>query len=890
MLRALGLTALLLAACSTKNVPPLSPEQELRGRLGIPKDAQKVLIFSQSSHLDIDWQKTFDDYYSTWVDGVLTSGRQLCEDQPRAYYSVAEMAYLQRFVQEHPDELKKLKAAVARNQLHIVGGGMTSPDTLLPETELLIRDYLYGLRFAEEKLGARPRSAWLPDSFGHSPTAPDVLAALGFKNVGFARIDGALTPAELIQNPAAPFHPGSSAEKLKGLGTADFQWQGAGGATVLAHWIASGLYCTGDSIDYDEPIATPGGHDLGIFHGDDPAFTDNKINSYVGALQDFSKTPYLFVPVGCDFQKAKSELLGYLDGYNQRQYPKTHVWAALATFDDYETLMAAHTEATPQLALDPTPYFMGFYGTRPDIKRGTRDAARGFFSAEPFASVLGQAGADLIAANQPSLELLTRADHHDFITGTASDEVTQSEQRAWLTQAQQAGDAELIAVAKALGDTLPDFNGTARVLLLNPTSETINGVVDTPVHEGIVHAETYTGQVVPMGLIDGGMRIEVDNLLPFSWRTIELKPGAMTFNPGVTVSLLDAAGQPVSAAGAVRVVLQNERVRAQWDKNGPFALTSVVIDGAEALNGPSFLPKDYRDEGGLYRMGHEMAAGGCTTTELTPDPDAGTSETVQVLEQSGYRTRIAFAGGDSTREAWLDTGGYGLNLAFTSAAGAGITRDVNFALSADGGTHLVSLAGGYHDPGADRVYTPTWWPAVEWVSSGPWALLLRQSTGVRFDPAGGLEVMAVRDAGVERCDVLGGVGTDPDVHRIEWELVRADTPTVAMQHAQAFNRPVVGVQVDAPTHLTGNFDGQVLSLEGDGVVSAIKPADRGAGVVVRVLLTPGPVTLHLGTAFKGRQVVHVDSAERDLEELGPVSASIVLDREHYGPIASIRIR
>jgi hypothetical protein len=415
-------------------------------------------------------------------------------------------------------------------------------------------------------------------------------------------------------------------------------------------------------------------------------------------------------------------------------------------------------------------------------------------------------------------------------------------------------------------------------------------VVDTVAKEGIVHAETFNGEVVPMEVIDGGLRIEVDGLQPFSWRTVELKMGPMSISPGVTLALLDSSGQPASTVTAVRVVLQNERVRAQWDKNGAFALTSVTIDGAEALSGPSFLPKDYRDQGGLYRMGHEMAAGGCTTTELTADPDAGVDETVQVLEQSGYRTRIAFVAADSTREAWLDTGGYGLNLAFTGAAGVGITRDITFSFAADGGTNLTSLAGGYHAPGADRVYLPTWWPAVEWASSGPWALLLRQSTGVRFQAGGGLEVMAVRDAGVERCDVLGGTGTDPDVHRIEWELVRADTPVVAMQHAQGFNRPLVGVQVDAPTHPTVDADGTVLSFEGDGMVTAIKPADRGDGVVVRALLMPGPVTLHLGPSFKGREVVRIDAAERDIEVLGPVGASIVLDREHFGPIATIRVR
>ena len=77
---------------------------------------------------------------------------------------------------------------------------------------------------------------------------------------------------------------------------------------MLAHWFATGLYCTGDGIDYNEPIAVPGGH-IGPFKGNDPDFTDARIAGYVAALQPTAKTPYLFVPVGCDFQAPKPRLL-----------------------------------------------------------------------------------------------------------------------------------------------------------------------------------------------------------------------------------------------------------------------------------------------------------------------------------------------------------------------------------------------------------------------------------------------------------------------------------------------------------------------------------------------------------------------------------------------------
>ena len=50
------------------------------------------------------------------------------------------------------------------------------------------------------------------------------------------------------------------------LGSDDFIWRGPGGGKLLAHFISSGLYCTGDNIDYDEVIQIPGAH-LGVADG-----------------------------------------------------------------------------------------------------------------------------------------------------------------------------------------------------------------------------------------------------------------------------------------------------------------------------------------------------------------------------------------------------------------------------------------------------------------------------------------------------------------------------------------------------------------------------------------------------------------------------------------------
>jgi hypothetical protein len=849
---------LLLAACSSPE--PSTDEGKLRKKLGVPQDARTVVVFAQAAHLDIDWQKTFDDYYHAWVQDIFVEARQILDGQKRARYSVAEMGYLARHVSEHPEELAALQQHARGGELRIVGGGMTSPDTLLPETELLMRDFLYGSKFADETLGARASAAWLPDSFGHAATAPDVLAACGFDSVGFARVDGAPTFFEVVKGLTA-LKPASTAEQLQQLGSADFIWRGSGGASVLGHYVASGFYCTGDNIDYDEPFPLPGGH-VGVYMGDQPEFTDGKIDSYIAALAPYAKTPYLFVPIGCDFQHPKEELLDYLDGYNKRRYPSTGAFAVAAPFDDYAALVATHRDELPELDGELSPYFMGFYGTRAGVKRAVRDAAAPFFAAEPLAVALGQGAPDAA-----SLTRLTLADHHDFVTGTANDAVANGEQLPLLDTARTAGESALANLASQVAAKLPAATGTPLVVF-NPSSVAASAVLDvpsmaTPMHASNAQVESHAG----------GLRVAIDSLPPLGWRAIDLQPGAALPPARVTATV-----------SATRVVMSNEHVRAQLDlAAGRFALTSLTVDGAEALAGRSFTVAAWADQGGLWRLGQEM--NNCTFVQMSP---AAVSETARIADQSLLSATVVITAPDATRELRLDAGARGLQLALTTSAPVATTRTASFRFAAAAPLRS-GLAGGFAERTVERVYTPTFWPAVDWVSAGGWAILLRQSTGVRFAADGTVELMAVRNAQGEQCDYEGGTGTDGDMHRIEWMIVPAPAPPDAMRAAQIFDRPPRFYV--APSGGTGDFAGEfsLASADGDGLITALKPAERGDGVILRALLLPGPLTIHLAAPLAALARTRTDAVERDLEPLDAPSDTMVLDAARFGPIATVRL-
>jgi alpha-mannosidase len=114
---------------------------------------------------------------------------------------------------------------------------------------------------------------------------------------------------------------------------------------------------------------------------------------------------------------------------------------------------------------------------------------------------------------------------------------------------------------------------------------------------------------------------------------------------------------------------------------------------------------------------------------------------------------------------------------------------------------------------------------------------------------------------------------------------------VAEQRAQLFNRPVVALPITVAASATPDLAPQqsILQVQGEGVVSALKPADRGAGVILRVQLMPGPVTVQLSPMLAGSKATRVDTSERDLSDLGVLGASITLDQKTYGALASIRL-
>ena len=424
-------------------------EQTLRERLGVPADAERVLVFGESSHWDPNWLFTSEWYYRRRIRTVLGEALRMLEHEPRRVFSVESLFFLRLYWEREPERRERLRRLLEEGRMRLLGSGITTPDTTLPATEAILRDYLYGQEWLRDQgLGVEPRLAYLPDDFGCSPALPSILESLGYTMAGITRIDGMHFVGSDYRSKASFPLVSSSAELLfRELKTTDFVWRAPDGAEVLCHWNAFS-YFQGDMIAHKGVVRW-----MGLVIGvpwRSERHVARRIRGFVDQLAPLARTPYMFCPIGCDFNSPLADLVQLLDRYNERRYPETGVWAVNAALDDYLALVDCHRDLVPALELDTNPYWMGFYASRPEIKSRCNELVRKLVLAEKLEASDDRGDSGLEADLREAWDRVVVSNHHDFITGTSPDRVWLEEQRPMLEAAEMYAQAALDRAAAGL--------------------------------------------------------------------------------------------------------------------------------------------------------------------------------------------------------------------------------------------------------------------------------------------------------------------------------------------------------------------------------------------------------------------------------------------------------
>jgi hypothetical protein len=416
-----------------------------RKKLGIPEDAPRVLVFSESSHWDPDWLFTSEQYYRRYVHHNLDMALQELQNEPRRVYSIECIFFLKLYWERNKDKKGLIRDLVNEGRLRLTSSGMTTADTLVPSSEAILRDFLIGQEWLQKNgMDQEPSLAYFPDSFGTSHALPALLNAAGFAQTAITRVDGMFfMGCEFALTSKGYPLPGSTAERLQCKEKSmDFVWRTHDGTEVLTHWNAF-TYGMGDLLAYSGlsrvylfPVAVSNRSDKHVA---------KRVDQFVNQLAPLSRTPYLFCPIGTDFIPPTHGLVGLLDRYNQNHYPDSGVWVVNAGLDDYLNLLNFHRKDLPVIEVDPNPYWTGFYTSRPALKRSAITLVKKLLLAE----TQSLEDPDQRGARRDQAKLLEIWDemivsnHHDFITGTSPDKVVEQEQKPLLLAAHQKADVIL---------------------------------------------------------------------------------------------------------------------------------------------------------------------------------------------------------------------------------------------------------------------------------------------------------------------------------------------------------------------------------------------------------------------------------------------------------------
>lgn len=176
---------------------------------------EKTIHLICNAHLDPVWQWEWEEGAATAVSTFRTAA-DLCEEFDEFIFCHNE-AILYRWVEEYEPELfHRIQKLVKAGKWHIMGGWYLQPDCNMPSGESIVRQILLGRSYFREKFGVEPRTAINLDPFGHSRGLVQILVKSGYDSYLICRP----LPGDIPDMPDR------------------FVWQGFDGSEVLVHRVA----------------------------------------------------------------------------------------------------------------------------------------------------------------------------------------------------------------------------------------------------------------------------------------------------------------------------------------------------------------------------------------------------------------------------------------------------------------------------------------------------------------------------------------------------------------------------------------------------------------------------------------------------------------------------
>lgn len=426
-------------------------------------------------HYDPVWWNTQAAYTSLWTEAPQGRCRQtngfelvrahleMARREPEYKFVLAEVDYLKPFWDTHPWERADLRRLIAEGRVEIMGGTYNEPNTNLTGPETAIRNFVHGIGFQRDVMGADPATAWQLDVFGHDPQFPGMAA------------DAGLTSSSWARGPHHQWGPMASENGRPGdpermQFASEFEWMAPSGRGLLTHYMPA-HYAAGWWMDSSASLEEAEQQTYELFTN----------------LKKVALTRNVLLPVGTDYTPPNKWVTDIHRDWNAR-----YTWPRFVCALPREFFAAVRAElddrggsASPQTR-DMNPIYTGKDVSYIDTKQANRAAENLTLEAEQFAvfaSLLTGATYPEAALAKSWVQLAYGA-HHDAITGSESDQVYLDLLTGWRDSWQlghQTRDRALTLLSSAVD---------ASVVVWNPLSHRRSDVVT-------VHLDKpFTGRVL----------------------------------------------------------------------------------------------------------------------------------------------------------------------------------------------------------------------------------------------------------------------------------------------------------------------------------------------------------------------------------------------------------
>ena len=514
-------------------------------------------------HYDPVWWNTQGAYTSVWTEdppgqckqnnafALVATHLEMARRDPDYKFVLAEVDYLKPYFDAHPEDRADLLRFLAQRRVEVMGGTYNEPNTNLTGAETSIRNFVHGIGFQRDVLGADPATAWQLDVFGHDPQFPGMAADAGLTSSSWARGP---------HHQWGPMAGGGDPRRMQFR--SEFEWIAPSGVGLLTHYMPA-HYAAGWWMDSSTSLAEAEAATYELFR----------------SLRYVALTRNVLLPVGTDYTPPNTWVTEIHRDWNARYcWPRFVCAIPSDFFAAVRAELADRSVAPSPQTRDMNPIYTGKDVSYIDTKQANRAAEDAVLGAERFATF----AALLSGARYPEAALakawvqLAWGAHHDAITGSESDQVYLDLLTGWrdaweLGRAARGG--ALSVLSSAVNAELPS------VVVWNPLAHNRTDIVtvhlDEPVGSGVAVLDSAGARLAAL-VEDGGHSVSwrADGVGSLGWRTYRVVEHAessgwqavdgleigneyhrLRVDPargGGVVSLVEkASGRELVAAGAV---------------------------------------------------------------------------------------------------------------------------------------------------------------------------------------------------------------------------------------------------------------------------------------------------------------------------------------------------